>query len=201
VTAPSTAVTITANFKTQFLLTTAVSPSLTEGSISPASGFVDAGSIIPVSATANAGYAFTGFTGGLSGTTTPQNITVNAPVTVTANFAAGPTSLGGSLGIKSGPQNARVWPFTIGNNGPGVALGAQITSLTLQETSGAPCTPVISTPMPASAGDIGPHATSTVNVTIDFTGCPSNAFFKATAILSANGGAATGSIVKLNQLQ
>jgi hypothetical protein len=39
-----------------------------------------------VSATAKPAFIFVGFSGGLSGTTTPQNITVNATVTVTANF-------------------------------------------------------------------------------------------------------------------
>jgi hypothetical protein len=39
-----------------------------------------------VSATANGGYAFSGFTGNLSGTTTPQSLTMNAPASVTANF-------------------------------------------------------------------------------------------------------------------
>jgi hypothetical protein len=76
-----------------------------------------------------------------------------------------------------------------------------VTSLTLTQTSGAACTPVIVSSMPVLAGDLAPHATAAVNVTINFTGCAPNAFFKATANLSANGGAATGSIVKLNQLQ
>jgi hypothetical protein len=201
VTAPGTAATYTANFKTQYWLTTAVAPSVSEGSISPASGYVDAGSMVPVSATANTGYSFTGFSGNLTGASTPQTLTVTAPATVTANFAPGATSLGGAIGLKSGPQNARVWPFTIGNNGPGAAVGAEITGLTLTQTSGAACTPVVSTPMPAVAGTISPAGTATVDVTIDFTGCPSNAFFKVTASLSANGGAAVGTITKLNQLQ
>jgi hypothetical protein len=42
-----------------------------------------------VSATANGSYQFTGFSGGaLSGVTTPQNLTMNGPATVTANFGA-----------------------------------------------------------------------------------------------------------------
>jgi Divergent InlB B-repeat domain len=200
--APTTATTYTASFKTQYLLTTQVSPSASEGSISPSTGLVDAGSTVSVTATPNTGYVFTGFSGGLSGTTNPQNLMVNAATTVTANFAPGPTSLGGSIGLKSGPPNARVWPFSIGNNGPGVALSAEIVNLTFAQTSGAACAtaPTITSAMPAVAGDIGVHATATANVTIDFSGCPSNAFFKVTANLSANGGAATGSIVKLNQL-
>src|SRR6185503_4757636 len=40
----------------------------------------------PVTATANAGYAFTGFSGDLSGTANPQNISMTAPRSVMANF-------------------------------------------------------------------------------------------------------------------
>ena len=86
---PPAAATYTANFQTQYLLTTAVTPS-GEGIISPATGYVNAGSIVPVSATANSTYVFTGFSGGLSGATTPQNLTMSGPMSVTANFETGP---------------------------------------------------------------------------------------------------------------
>jgi uncharacterized repeat protein (TIGR02543 family) len=199
ISAPASAATITANFKTQYQVTTTVSPAASEGSIAPASEFVDAGAPVQVTATPNTGYVFTGFSGALTGTTNPQSITVNAPLTVTANFQPGPTSLGGAIGIKSGPLNARVWPFTIGNNGPGIALGATIAKLTLQQTSGTACTPVING-LPAMAGDIAPQATATTSVTIDFSACSGTVLFKVTAALSANSGAAAGTIVRYNQL-
>ena len=41
-----------------------------------------------MSATANAGYPFTGFSGGLTGTPNPQNVTMNSPVSVLAIFGA-----------------------------------------------------------------------------------------------------------------
>src|SRR5437588_12227797 len=85
VTTPSSAVTYTASFKTQYQLTTSVG---TGGSISPVSGFFDSDTSVSVSATANSGYAFTGFTGDLTGSTNPQNIIMNAPHSVTANFVA-----------------------------------------------------------------------------------------------------------------
>jgi hypothetical protein len=185
------------NGQSTVLLTTQVSPA-GGGAILPASEFVAPGTMVLVSASANTGYVFSGFSGALTGTTTPQNLTVNTAVTVTANFSPGPTSLGGgNIGLKSGPQNARVWPITIGNNGPGVALGAEIKNLVLTQTSGAACTPVVT--LPAVAGTIAPGASGVANVTINFTGCPANAFFKVTETMSANSGAATGSVVKLNQ--
>jgi len=45
-----------------------------------------------VSAAANSGYPFSGFTGGLTGTNNPQNVTMTAPTSVTAIFGS-PVSL------------------------------------------------------------------------------------------------------------
>jgi len=130
-----------------------------------------------------------------------HTITVpGSSTTITASFAA-PTSLGGSFTGKTGASNARVWTATIGNNGPGAALGTQITSFTLAQTSGAACTPVVTTPMPLTVGDIAPASNATAQVTINFTGCPTNANFTVTAALSANNGAAHGVIRRTNQSQ
>jgi len=84
VTAPSTATTYTATFGTQYFLTTAANPAA-GGSVTPASGWYDAGSAVPVSAAANSGYQFTGFSGALTGTTSPQTVTLNAPASVIVN--------------------------------------------------------------------------------------------------------------------
>jgi hypothetical protein len=133
--------------------------------------------------------------GGISHSVSPSSTT-----TYTAAFA-GTTALGGSISAKTGPSNARVWTVSVGNNGPGWALSTQITGFTLQQTSGAACTPVVTTPLPLLVGDIAPSSTMTANVTINFTGCPSGAFFKLTETESANNGAANGTIVRTNQLQ
>jgi uncharacterized repeat protein (TIGR01451 family) len=89
VTTPSTATTYTANFQTQYLLTTTVSPS-GEGTISPSTEYLNANSVVPVSGTANSTYVFTGFSGALTGTANPQNLTMTGPMSVTANFETGP---------------------------------------------------------------------------------------------------------------
>ena len=83
VTTPSTATTYTASFKTQYYLTTSAG---TGGSISPASGYFDSGASVQVTAIANTGYVFTGFTGDLAGFTNPQGITMDRAHSVTANF-------------------------------------------------------------------------------------------------------------------
>jgi uncharacterized repeat protein (TIGR01451 family) len=128
-------------------------------------------------------------------------MTPGSPATITADFA-GPTALGGSYGVKSGTVGGqRVWTVNIGNNGPGVALGAEVTGMTIVQTSGQACNPTVLSTMPVVAGDIAPHATLGALVTIDFTGCFPNAFFKVTTAVSANNGAVTGTILRLNQLQ
>jgi hypothetical protein len=71
----------------QYYLTTAVSPS-GGGTISPGSGWYSSGSAVLVSASPNSGYTFSGFSGALSGKSTPQYVTMSGPSTVTANFIA-----------------------------------------------------------------------------------------------------------------
>ncbi len=89
VVAPSSAATYTAYYQTQYYLTTSAGPG---GSISPGTGWVvpqfGGTASVSVSATPSAGYAFTGFTGNLTGATNPQVITMTAPQSVTANFGA-----------------------------------------------------------------------------------------------------------------
>jgi hypothetical protein len=83
------ATTYTANFTTQYQLTSSVSP-LSGGSIniSPASadGYYARGKTVRLSATANNQYAFSGWSGGLMGTTNPQELVMSAPRHVTATF-------------------------------------------------------------------------------------------------------------------
>ena len=84
ITAPSTAATWTANFNTQYYLTTTAGSG---GTIAPPSGWYNKASLVAISAAPNSGYVFTGFSGAVTGTTTPQNLTVNGPATVAANFS------------------------------------------------------------------------------------------------------------------
>jgi hypothetical protein len=88
VTASASTTQYTADFQTQYLLTTQVSPVGSEtGSISPATGFFNAATPVEVTATADSGFtSFTGFAGGASGTTNPAYVTMTGPLTVTANF-------------------------------------------------------------------------------------------------------------------
>lgn len=131
VTAPSTNTTYTANFSISYRLTTEVLPSAA-GLVTPASGtYHPAGLPIQVTATANSGYAFTSWSGALSGTTSSQQLMMDAPKSVTANFVSSnvtpsPTSLtfnggvGGAGGLAVAPQGLTVTsslPYTVSTGG------------------------------------------------------------------------------------
>lgn len=78
-------------FVHQFYLTTQASPTVA-GSVTPPSGFLAAGSSVPISAIAGIGYQFNGWTGTGSGSYTGSNaaatVTLNEPIVETANFVS-----------------------------------------------------------------------------------------------------------------
>ena len=81
------AATYTASFKTQYRLTTSAFPE-TGGTLSPATGiFYDAGSLVNVTYTPTAPYAFNSWTGAASGAADSVSITLNSPQSIVANFA------------------------------------------------------------------------------------------------------------------
>jgi hypothetical protein len=127
-------------------------------------------------------------------------VTMSAPTSVTANFVAIPV-LSGLLGSKSGPANARIWNLAVANTGPGAATSPQINSLTLSQTFGAACTPVIGTPLPLTLANIATGGSSSGSVTIDFSGCTTASRFTVAFTFSANGGAVSGSKTLFNQFQ
>jgi hypothetical protein len=109
ITVPGTATTYTATFNTSYQLTTVASPSA-DGSVTPASGsYYAGGAIIPVTATANAGFAFTNWTstGGTFDSTTSASTNFHmpsAPATVTGNF----TTSAVQITITTSPANLLV---------------------------------------------------------------------------------------------
>jgi hypothetical protein len=86
---PGSNTTYTANFSTQFLLTTSVAPaaagSIAAGPVS-ADGYYNSGTSVQLTATPVTGGAFFGFAGDLTGDSNPQSIIMGAPHFVMANF-------------------------------------------------------------------------------------------------------------------
>jgi uncharacterized protein (TIGR02145 family)/uncharacterized repeat protein (TIGR02543 family) len=77
---------VTANFalKTYALSVTASNGSVTK---SPNANSLDSGTVVTLTAVPDAGYQFTGWSGGLTGTTNPTSVMMNAAKSVVANFA------------------------------------------------------------------------------------------------------------------
>ena len=87
ITATDSNTTYTANFNTQYQLTMAASG----GTVSPANGgFYNAGQTVQISATPNSGFVLFNWTGtgngSYDGTNNPATVTMNSPITETANF-------------------------------------------------------------------------------------------------------------------
>ncbi|HEV7395485.1 MAG TPA: NF038122 family metalloprotease [Pyrinomonadaceae bacterium] len=86
--APTVSTTFTANFTTQFQLAISAASG---GTVSPASGFFNSGQNVQISATANSGFTFNGWTGSgtgsFTGATNPVNVTMNGPISETASFS------------------------------------------------------------------------------------------------------------------
>lgn len=86
--APTTATTYTANFKTQFQLAVQVGSG---GTVTPQTAFFDAASSVNISASPNAGFTFSGWTGSGAGSYTGANpnssVTMSGPLSETAAFA------------------------------------------------------------------------------------------------------------------
>lgn len=115
-----------------------------------------------------------------------------------ADFAKGAPRLYALISSKAGPAGARVWTLKL-INGPEPVEGAKIDNLTLTQTGGAACTPVLGkptvksgidvlTPYTRPAGDIGPSDSAVNSIQLDFSTCAATARFTATIDYSADGG-------------
>jgi hypothetical protein len=96
--APTTNKTYTATFRTQYYLTMTHG---TGGTVSPGSGWRNAGAVVSISATptnnTQVSYSFAGWTGSgtgsYSGTNNPASITMNGPITENAAFTQNPVQV------------------------------------------------------------------------------------------------------------
>ena len=128
---------VTVYYKTQYQVTIVASPAQ-GGVVSPASGnFYDSGAFVPLSAVANPGYTFVGWTGSATTPNGPFNIScsvascsvpVDGPTTMTASFTAQSAPL-----VTLSASN-----LSFGNQRVGTASASQ--QVTLSNTGDAPLT-------------------------------------------------------------
>jgi hypothetical protein len=190
ITAPSSAATYTANFTTQYLLTLTALP-IGKGSLaaSPAAadGYYANGVSVQITAAPGAGFAFTGFSGDLTGSTNPQSIAMSAPRSVTGSFSGFSTltvdraklNFGTANGIVTSPQSIRVstgagmsWSASSNQANISVSPGSGIGSGTFQVTASAGPGGIITVSSPGASAS----AQIQVNVTAVTPGAPIGSF-------------------------
>jgi len=146
--------TYTANFTTQYELTTVVSPA-GAGTVTGGGAFYDANSSPTVTATANTSYQFVDWTGAVAQSNfNPTTVPMTGPLTVTANFlfvpsitiapVAGGTGASVTLSATIGPAGQaftgnvqfRVGTASVGSSIPVTGAGTYTTSYTITQTPG-----------------------------------------------------------------
>jgi len=156
-----------------------------------------------VAAISNPGFVFTGFSGALSATSSPQTLLMDAPKSVTGTFVpTPPAALSANITAKTGPLNNRLWTITVTNNGPGAGYSAQLFGVMLTQTFGTLCAPVRLSPLafPAMLGTLGVGGSAQVAAVFDFTGCAASARFMSSIGSMSNSGSSDGLVQLVNQL-
>ncbi len=112
---PTVGTNYTANFATQYELTMNAGAG---GTVAPAGGFFSSGQSVQITATPNNGFSFAGWTGSGTGSVTSStnsvNVTMNGPITQTANFTQSTVQ----VTIQSSPAGRSI---TIDSEAPSIA--------------------------------------------------------------------------------
>jgi hypothetical protein len=199
--APNSATTFTATYKTQYELTTTVSGN---GTITPAPGWFDSGSVIAVAATPNANNIFLGFSGALSGTVSPQNLTMDSARNVIGSFAVGSPNLGVTVQsrVDGTLTNERVWTLNLTNSGTAVAPNAVITQAQILVTNGTATVSLSpNTVLPVAAGSISAGNSAAVPIRLIFPVTVPASRLRLTLTVSPDGGLTTQTIILNNQFR
>ncbi|MGB9700611.1 MAG: InlB B-repeat-containing protein [Thermodesulfobacteriota bacterium] len=103
----SSRTTYIAYFTTQFSLTTSISPS-GAGTVNPSgTNWYNSGRSVTISATANSGHAFSGWSGDLTGSVNPATVTMDRPKSITAQFTT-TSEVISTPAIPSGPTTGQI---------------------------------------------------------------------------------------------
>lgn len=176
ITAPVNSAVFTANFKTQYLLSLSSSPAnggTASGTPGSPDGFYDSGTAVSIGASAASGFTFDSFSGSLTGTTQPQNLTMSAPRSVTAKF------LQGSVSTTTVLTQPGAVPFSV--SAQTIGLSAAVTASNGSPTGSILYTvrrgaTVIGTPVTAAVGATASYqlpaglAIGTLTATADYQG-------------------------------
>jgi hypothetical protein len=197
VTVGTSAATYTATFTTQYLLTTSATPA-GDGTVtaSPSSsGYYNAGAGVQLTASPAAGYQFSNWSGGLSGSANPQSITMNAPESVTAHFAAGGATCSFTLTPAStslppiGTSTVEVCPNSSGQPSCGVYPETPQSFTVTPNAACGPWTATSSVPeflqVLSGAGGAGPGTVTFAQLTNTHNGPQSNTITVASGAASA----------------
>jgi endonuclease/exonuclease/phosphatase family metal-dependent hydrolase len=164
---PNAEATYYAEFQRQYLLTVSSSP--VAGGLVSGGGWHNAGSNASITATANAGYAFAGYTGDFTGTASAALVPMIAPRNVTAQFkVSGLPSLIAQAGLRTGTGTSRSFPIHLTNVGQFAAQNARVTSITTTVIEGSGSLTALHS-MPLSYGVIATgNATVSRTATFDW---------------------------------
>ena len=199
-TVPAQGGSVVATYGTQYYLTVQANPTA-GGSVSPASGWYNAGTQVQISATPNSGYQFYGWVGSGSGSYTgssnPATITMNGPITETAYFYVGVTlsaTQGGSASASWSGGSASV-------SGPGsttfyVAPGTTV-QFTATPNSGVTFTGWTGSGTGSYSGSANPVSVTVnypINETANFQRLPVTITFSASGL----GSDAQGTVLTVN---
>jgi hypothetical protein len=194
-------VTYTAQFSTRYLLAASASPA--SGGQVTGGGWYNDSAFASVMAIPNPGFLFTGFSGDLTGSATPQTLWMNGAKSLTGNFIPMPgATLSALISSKAGPQNARVWTIALADSaGSGVAYTPQIHGLILTQTYGTACVPLRTSPaaFPIVFSNLAAGTSTSGAAQFDFSACPTNARFTVVVVFTANSGTSGGATTLANQ--
>jgi hypothetical protein len=140
----NTPITETVTWTTQYMLTTNANPP-SAGTATPSSGWQNAGTVVPISETPSAGFAFSSWTcsgvGCYSGTNTDPSIMMNNAMTETANFIAQVTMTVSYQILGGGTSSAPTFDYVLGGQSKTYTLTTAPTAISVDSGSSWSVTP------------------------------------------------------------
>lgn len=194
-TAPATSGSLQLNLIQEHQVSLAASP--LSGGTANGSGWYAAGTNAMLSATANAGFAFSGFSGSLNSTANPFSAPVNGPLNLIANFAptGKPVLYASTVAARSDgtAPDSRIVPIQLTNAGVGLAGDVRITGIANVSVVTGTGNVFANTTLPALLGNLQQNQSASASIGFNWPATATRV--RMTVQFSANGGTYTGSTV------